>query len=325
MSQQRRGVVEDHEVDEVAAHGAGHRGDESEVGVVERSRTVGARIVDEHGNVDVALPASGPAGPAPEQPGQADGRFGTQAAREVVAQAADRGVAHLCELSHRGSNVPDAAGNSAWRIGAGWSTIDDRSRNVYSRDGSPYTRYTLGSGGFRDVTHNRLPIRTRRGAGPRAGGGGRALDRRGAGSCADHLHQGHRAHPAALLPGVPPYRLDRPDVAPHLRGDAALGAVDPREGRHPLDAAVVHRPQHRHPGLQVRLLAERRGDRHGRRLGRQRRAARQPRGPAAAARVPGHRRVEDRRAGLGGRDSRRRSWSRPRRPTGGAISSPSPA
>ena len=92
VSQERGGVVEDDKVDQVAADGAGHRRDESEVGVLERSRTVGAGIVDQDGDVDVAVRALRAAGPAPEQPGEAHGRLRPQAAREVVAQLASRCV-----------------------------------------------------------------------------------------------------------------------------------------------------------------------------------------------------------------------------------------
>ena len=76
------------------------------------------------------------------------------------------------------------------------------------------------------------------------------------------------AHPAALLPDLPPRGGDRPDVAADLRGDAALGPLHPREGRDAEHASLVHRQEHRRAGLQVRPLAERRRDRDHRRLGR---------------------------------------------------------
>lgn len=108
VSQQRGGVVEDHEIDQIAAHGAGHRGNQSETGVLERSRPVGAGVVDEDGDVDVALRARRAPDPASEQPSEADGRLGAQAAREVIAQAADRGIPHSLERRHPETNVPDA-------------------------------------------------------------------------------------------------------------------------------------------------------------------------------------------------------------------------
>ena len=49
------------------------------------------------------------------------------------------------------------------------------------------------------------------------------------------------------------------------------------------DAAVVRREEHRHPEVQARSVAERRGDREDREVGRQRRAARQPGRHAEAA------------------------------------------
>ena len=83
-----------------------------------------------------------------------------------------------------------------------------------------------------------------------------------------------------------------------------MGAVDPRQGVDAHHAALVHRPQRGRPGLQVRPLAEPGADRHHRGLGRRRRPARQPRGPAPAAAVRRPRHVAHRRARLGRADSR---------------------
>ena len=52
---------------------------------------------------------------------------------------------------------------------------------------------------------------------------GRNRPRRGA---RGDLHQGHRADPAAQLPELPSARPGGADVAPHLRGRAAVGALD---------------------------------------------------------------------------------------------------
>ncbi len=124
VSQQRGRVVEDHEIDQIAADGPGHQRNEPEVGVLERPRSVGAGVVDENRDVDVALRARRTPDPAAKQPGEAHGRLGPQVAREIFAQPADRGVAHFSELGHRDSNVPDTdAGKNAWRTGVGWSTI----------------------------------------------------------------------------------------------------------------------------------------------------------------------------------------------------------
>ena len=80
----------------------------------------------------------------------------------------------------------------------------------------------------------------------------------------------------------------RPDVAHHLRRSETVGARD--QGTHTLgparrsDAAVVCREKHRHPEVQGRPVAERRGNGEDHEVGGQRRAARQSRRHAAAAR-----------------------------------------
>ena len=77
-----------------------------------------------------------------------------------------------------------------------------------------------------------------------------------------------------------------PDVALDLRGGPAVGARHQAAHRHRparrRDAALVRREEHRHPAVQERPVAERRGDRQDRQVGRQRRAARQPGRHAAA-------------------------------------------
>ena len=82
------------------------------------------------------------------------------------------------------------------------------------------------------------------------------------------------------------------------------------------DAAVVRREEHRHPGLQAGSVAERRGDRDDREVGRRRRAARQCRRHAEAARFRERRQVAARRAGSD-REIRRTSSSPPAVPTVG--------
>ena len=125
VAQQRGCVVEDDEIDEVAANGAGHQRNESTAGVLERFRAVGAGVVHEDGDVDVTLGAGRIPDPAPEQPGETDRGLGAQAAREVVAQAAERVAAHAFELCHRDSNVADtdsAEGRAADRRRSGART-----------------------------------------------------------------------------------------------------------------------------------------------------------------------------------------------------------
>ena len=153
---------------------------------------------------------------------------------------------------------------------------------------------------------------------------------------APHLHQGHRADPAAQLRELPSRRRRRADVARHLRRGAAVGARHQAAHRHRpegrRDAAVVRREEHRHPEVPERSVAERRRDREDRQVGRQRRAARQPRRHAAARKCTPTRnawaigtpdlivktqgaRRQGRRARLVGRDPERPDRARPRTAT----------
>ena len=145
-----------------------------------------------------------------------------------------------------------------------------------------------------------VALRTTRSRGGRAAGRAPGRGRAGRRRRRD-VHEGRRADPAAELPELPPPELGRADVAPHLRRSAALGAQHQAAHRSPEPygghAALVHREGRRHPGLQGRHLAQRGGDPDDCRLGRQRRAARQPGRPAAAPRLPGRRPVGHRRAG----------------------------
>ena len=144
-----------------------------------------------------------------------------------------------------------------------------------------------------------------------------------------HVHQGHRADPVRLVRGLPPGRRDGADGADDVRRGAALGPVDQEPRGRAGDAALAHRQEHRHPGLQGRHLAERRADRRHRGLGGRRRADGRPGRPAGDARVPGLVGVADRRAGSGralsglpgaGRGTRPvRLALRPVRPGGGSL------
>ena len=131
----------------------------------------------------------------------------------------------------------------------------------------------------------------------------------------NHLHQAHRPdHPAVVRELSPAGRI-RPDVADDLRRGAALGAGHQAADGDPRDAPLVHRARRGRPALQERPVVERRGDRDGGALGRQRRPARQPGRHAAAPRVPrphavGHRRAGPDRRGAGGA----RQGGRPRLP-----------
>jgi len=110
------------------------------------------------------------------------------------------------------------------------------------------------------------------------------------------VHQGRRADLPGEVRGVPPGRFDGPDVARHLSGIAPLGKIDQGARRGETDAAMAHRQERRHPGVQKRSLADRRGNRHDCALGRQRRAAGRPEGHAGADPVAGRVGVELREA-----------------------------
>ena len=86
------------------------------------------------------------------------------------------------------------------------------------------------------------------------------------------------------------------DVARHLRGRAAVGAVDRNARRRATDAAVAHRQDGRHPGVQERPVAERRADRHDPRVGRRRRAEGRSEGHARPRAVAGRSGLELREA-----------------------------
>ena len=93
-----------------------------------------------------------------------------------------------------------------------------------------------------------------------------------------------------------------------LRRGAAVGARHQAAHRHRparrRHAAVVRREEHRHPAVPERSVAERRGDRDDREVGRQRRAARQPGRHAAGRRSTPTQRVGDRHAGSDRQDAR---------------------
>ena len=90
------------------------------------------------------------------------------------------------------------------------------------------------------------------------------------------------------MSGVPSAEFDRADVADHLPGSAALGAVDQGARRDAADAAVAHRQDRRRPAFQERHVAQRRAGGHDRPLGRRRRAAGRSEGHADPA-AAGHR------------------------------------
>ena len=81
------------------------------------------------------------------------------------------------------------------------------------------------------------------------------------------VHEGHRPDLPGEVRSVPSARFDRADVARDLRRVAAVGALDQEPRRDAPDAAVAHRQDGRHPGVQERSVAERRADRDDRQAG----------------------------------------------------------
>ncbi len=134
-----------------------------------------------------------------------------------------------------------------------------------------------------------------------------ALPGLGPGAGRSDLHQGRRADLPGQVRGLPPSRVDRADVAAHVSGGAAVGAVDPRAGRSPADAAVAHRQDGRRAGVQERPLAQRRTGRDRSGLGRSGRPPGRSQGHAAREGVA-HRADLDRGQAV------RAVGARPRRP-----------
>ena len=83
-----------------------------------------------------------------------------------------------------------------------------------------------------------------------------------------------------------------------------MGAADSGSRGAAHHAALAHRPDRRHPGVQERLLAHRRGDRHGRDVGGRGRAGGQSGRPAAADRLAAGLRVGARRHARAARHGR---------------------
>ena len=145
VAQQGGRVVEDHEVDQITADDAAERAEYPEERVLDSIRAGRAGIVDQDGDVDVAVRPRGPAGPASEQPGEAHGRLGAQAAREGVAQPPGRGV---------------PAGVGGIHSGA------DRTRQADSMPGVPAPAgFTVAAGAFQPQRPRHAQKRLRTAAG----------------------------------------------------------------------------------------------------------------------------------------------------------------
>lgn len=123
VAQQGGCVVEDREVGQVAADDAAECAEHPEERVLDGVRAGRAGIVDQDGDVDVAVRPRGPAGPASEQPGEAHGRLGAQAAREGVAQPPVRGVPAAVGGMHSGADRTRRAESAAVRVHAAASGV----------------------------------------------------------------------------------------------------------------------------------------------------------------------------------------------------------
>lgn len=116
VPQQRRGVIEEHEVDEVAADGARRRANHPEQRVLGCGGAGDTWVVDEDGDIDIAVATLGSAGPAAEQPSEANDRIRAQAARKIGGQALCRFLARGGRVLHPGTTLADGAGWSE-RVG----------------------------------------------------------------------------------------------------------------------------------------------------------------------------------------------------------------
>ena len=117
VPQQHGRVIEEHEVDEVAADGARRRANHPEQRVLGCGGAGDTCVVDKDGDVDVAVATLRSAGPAAEQPGEADYRIGAQAAREIGGQAVCRFLARGGWVLHPGTTLADGPGGSERTLG----------------------------------------------------------------------------------------------------------------------------------------------------------------------------------------------------------------
>ena len=93
MAQQRRGVIEDNQVQSIARNLAAERTGQTPDRVLDRRRTRGTFVVEQHRDVDIALAARGAACPASVQPGETYRRVAAQGVCKTVAQASNVVVA----------------------------------------------------------------------------------------------------------------------------------------------------------------------------------------------------------------------------------------
>lgn len=110
-------MIEEHEVDEVAANGTRRRANHPEQRVLGCGGAGDTGVVDKDGDIDVAVTALRSAGPAAEQPGEANDRIRAQAAREIGGQALCRFLARGGRVLHPGITLADGTGGSVKALG----------------------------------------------------------------------------------------------------------------------------------------------------------------------------------------------------------------
>ena len=93
VAQQRRGVVDEHQVEPIAWNLAAERPGQSPDRVLDRRRRRDTFVVEQHRDVDVALAARGAACPASVQPGETNRGVAAQGVCEAVAEASSVVVA----------------------------------------------------------------------------------------------------------------------------------------------------------------------------------------------------------------------------------------
>ena len=89
VTQQGRGLVEEHEVEPVASRLPSERGRQAPDRVLDPSGLDHALVVEEHGDIDVALVPCPASRPASVQIGETHRGIGAQTLRETLAEAID--------------------------------------------------------------------------------------------------------------------------------------------------------------------------------------------------------------------------------------------
>lgn len=89
VAREGRGPIEEHEIEPVASHLPPERGRQAPDRVLDRGGLDHALVVQEHGDIDVALVPFPTLRPASVQIGETHRGIGTQTSRETLAEAAE--------------------------------------------------------------------------------------------------------------------------------------------------------------------------------------------------------------------------------------------